>query len=70
MSSAGWYSESPNDTRAAISRIISVMSWRASHTSWRNVLGGLGGIVFEPKVSLLCSLSGRLPLRPRNNNTI
>lgn len=49
---------------AATSRIISVISCKASHTNWRNVFGGFGGIEFDPKVSLLCSKSTCDPLRP------
>lgn len=43
---------------------MSVTSCRASQTSCRNVFGGFGGMVLEPKVSLLCSKSTFDPLRP------
>ena len=32
--------------------------------TWRNVFGGLGGIVFDPNTSLRCSRSLRSPARP------
>ncbi len=63
-SSAGLYNERTSETTAAISRMISVTSWRASQTNWRNVFGGFGGIVLEPKVSLRCSKSDWDPLNP------
>lgn len=49
---------------AATSKIIRVMSCKASHTNCIKVFGGLGGIEFEPNVSLLWSRSTREPLRP------
>lgn len=50
---------------AATSKIIRVISCKASHTNWRNVLGGFGGIELDPKVSLLCSESTCDPLSPK-----
>lgn len=47
-----------------------VISCKASHTSCANVLGGLGGIELDPKVSLLCSRSTCDPLRPGQDNKI
>ena len=49
---------------AASSRMMRVTSWRASHTSSRKVLGGRGGIVFEPNTSLRRSMSDLSPLMP------
>ena len=56
--------ERRSDTMAATSRIMSVTSCNASQTSRRNVLGGLGGIVFEPNVCLRCSMSLAVPDNP------
>lgn len=44
--------------------MISVISCSASHTNCKNVLGGFGGIEFDPNVSLLWSLSTCEPLSP------
>jgi len=49
---------------------MSVTSCSASQTSCRNVLGGFGGMTFEPKVSLLCSKSAFDPLRPGNDKEL
>ena len=34
--------------------------------TWRKVLGGLGGITFEPKTSILCLISAGFPLKPES----
>ena len=49
---------------AAISRMMRVTSCRASHTSWRNVLGFLGGMKFFPNEVWRFSRSTGLPERP------
>ena len=49
---------------AAISRIISVTSCSASHTSCRKVFGFFGGIKFCPKICFLFSRSGAVPGKP------
>ena len=55
----------PKETTAAISKIISVISCKASQTNWRNVLGGFGGIVLDPNTSLLASRSDLSPRVPK-----
>jgi len=49
---------------AAISKMISVTSWSASHTNCRNVLAFLGGMKFWPKTCRLFSRSVGFPDRP------
>ena len=51
---------------AAISRMISVTSCRASHTSCRKVFGFFGGIKFCPKICFLFSRSGAVPGKPED----
>lgn len=49
---------------AAISRMISVTSCSASHTSCRKVFGFFGGMKFCPKICFLFSKSGAVPGKP------
>merc|ERR1719414_830915 len=63
-SCGGLYRLKARETMAAISRMISVMSCKASHTNWRKVLGGLGGMMLEPNTSRLASKSDLSPRRP------
>ena len=56
--------ERSNETMAATSRMMSVTSCSASHTRRQNVLGGLGGIVLDPNVCRLCSMSFGVPDNP------
>lgn len=49
---------------AAISRMMSVTSCRASHTNSKKVLGFFGGITFFPKIRLRFSKSTGFPDRP------
>ena len=60
----GLYRLKANETTAAISKIISVMSCRASHTNSRKVLGGFGGIMLDPNTSRRPSKSALSPRRP------
>ncbi len=52
--------------RAATMRMMSVTSCSASHTNCRNVLGGLGGMTFDPNTSTRCFMSVSDPLNPEN----
>ena len=47
--------------------MISVTSCSASQTSWRNVLGGLGGITLDPNTSLRRSKSSFPPDKPEKS---
>lgn len=49
---------------AAISKMMSVTSWSASHTNCRNVLAFLGGMKFCPKTCRLFSRSVGFPDKP------
>lgn len=49
---------------AAISRMMSVTSCSASHTSCRKVFGFFGGMKFCPKICFLFSKSGAVPGKP------
>ena len=60
----GLYRLKANETTAAISKMISVMSCRASHTNSRKVLGGFGGIMLDPNTSRRPSKSALSPRRP------
>ena len=55
---------------AAISRIMSVTSCRASQTSSRKDLGGLGGITFEPNTSWRRVKSSDKPGRPETRGRL
>ena len=66
----GLYRLRANETMAAISKMISVMSCRASHTNWRKVLGGFGGIMLDPNTSRRPSKSALSPRRPENGQII
>jgi len=66
----GLYRLRPKETTAAISKIISVISCKASQTNWRNVLGGFGGIVLDPNTSLLASRSDLSPRVPCSSDVL
>lgn len=53
---------------AAASKMMSVTSCKASHTSSRKVLGFLGGMKFWPKVWHRRSRSAGSPLRPNQTD--
>ena len=55
---------------AAASRMMSVTSCKASHTSSRKVLGFFGGIKFFPNLWQRCSRSAGSPLRPAPEENI
>ena len=55
---------------AAISRMMSVTSWRASHTNSKKVLGFLGGIKFCPNTCLRFSRSAGFPDRPEKEKRV
>ena len=58
------YKYIPKETTAAITKIISVISCKASQTNWRSVLDGFGGIVLDPNSSLLAWRSDLSPHVP------
>lgn len=51
---------------AAISKMMSVTSCNASHTSCKKVLGFLGGMKFRPKAVWRFSKSAGFPERPED----
>lgn len=57
-----------SDMMAAMIRTINVTSCKASHTSCRNVLGGLGGIMLAPYFSCLSCIWDGSPFKPTNRD--